>query len=56
MSLRAITNMSITPEDIAKYIRDDDDDGIPLGKALQELSVDVDTDAVADVRDLRERV
>ena len=48
--------MSITPEDLAKYLRDDDDDGTPLGKALQELSVDVDTDAVVDVRDLRDRV
>ena len=46
--------MSIRPNDLAKYIQDDDD-GIPLGEALRELSVNVESDAVTDVRDLRER-
>lgn len=46
--------MSITPNDLEKYLREDDD-GVPLGDALRALFVDVETDAVADVRDLRER-
>lgn len=46
--------MSLTAEDFEKYLREDDD-GEPLGDALRELAVDVDADAVADVRDLRER-
>ena len=46
--------MSITPNDLAKYIREDDD-GIPLGDALRALSKDIETDAVGDVRDIRER-
>lgn len=54
MKLGSIEGMSITPKDLAKYIQEDDDD-VPLGAALRDLSVDVETDAVADVRDLRER-
>lgn len=50
----SISDMSITPDDLEKYLREDDD-GVPLGDALRELFIDVETDAVADVRDLRER-
>lgn len=46
--------MSLTADDFEKYLRDDD--GEPLGDALAELAVDVETDAVADVRDARERI
>lgn len=46
--------MSLTAEDFEKYLREDDD-GEPLGDALRALAVDVESDAVADVRDLRER-
>ena len=42
--------MSIPPNDLAKYIQEDDDD-VLLGDALRELSVNVE----ADVRDRRER-
>ncbi|MFB6129061.1 MAG: hypothetical protein ABEJ47_04785 [Halorhabdus sp.] len=46
--------MSLTAEDFERYLRDDEN-GEPLGDALAALSVDVETDAVADVRELRER-
>lgn len=46
--------MSLTADDLQRYLRDSDDD-TPLGDALAELAVDVETDAVAEVRDVRER-
>ena len=46
--------MSLTADDFAKYLQEDDDEE-PLGDALATLALDVETDAVADVRDLRER-
>jgi len=46
--------MSLTAEDFEKYLREDDD-GEPLGDALEALAVDVETDAVAAVREVRER-
>lgn len=46
--------MSLTADDFEQFMRDDDDDE-PLGDALEALALDVETDAVADVRDLRER-
>lgn len=46
--------MSLTAEDFEKYLREDAD-GEPLGDALGALAVSVDADAVADVRDVRER-
>ena len=47
--------MSLTADDVAEYAREDDD-GAPLGVALAALAVDVETDAVADVRELREHI
>ena len=47
--------MSLTADDVAEYVREDDD-GAPLGDALAALAVDVETDAVADVRELREHI
>ena len=46
--------MSLTADDFEKYFRDDTDD-VPLGDALEALAVDVETDAVEAVRDVRER-
>jgi hypothetical protein len=46
--------MGLTAEDFAAYAREDDDEE-PLGNALAALAVDVETDAVAEVRDVRER-
>ena len=45
--------MSITADDFERYMREDDD-GEPLGDALAELAVDVETDSVAVVREVRE--
>jgi hypothetical protein len=49
-----IGDMSLTADDFEKYLRRDDD-GEPLGDALETLAVDVETDAVAAVREIRER-
>ena len=49
-----MSGMSLTADDFERYLREDDD-GEPLGDALAALAVDVDTDAVAEVRELRER-
>ncbi len=46
--------MSLSADDFRKYLRDDDDDE-RLGDALAALAVDVESDAVEDVRELRER-
>lgn len=46
--------MSLTADDFETYFRDDDDDE-PLGDALAALAVDVEIDAVDEVRDARER-
>lgn len=46
--------MSFTADDFERYLRGDDD-GVPLGDALEALAVDVETDAVEEVRDMRER-
>ena len=48
------SSMSLTAEDFERYLRSDDD-GEPLGDALEALAVDVETDAVAAVREVRER-
>jgi len=45
--------MSLTAEDFERYLREDDDDE-SLGDALAELAVDVETDAVDAVREIRE--
>jgi hypothetical protein len=45
--------MSLTADDFEKYLREDDDEE-PLGDALADLAVDVETDAVAAVREIRE--
>ena len=49
--------MSLTTEDFTAFMgRDpDDDEEIPLGEALDEVAVDVETDAVEAVREPRER-
>jgi hypothetical protein len=44
--------MGLTAEDFERYLRDDD--GEPLGDALAALAIEVGTDAVADVRAIRE--
>jgi len=46
--------MSLTADDFEKYLREDDDDE-PLGDALAALALDVETDAVAAVREIREQ-
>lgn len=46
--------MSLSADDFEKYLRDDDDDE-PLGDSLAALAVAVETDAVEEVRKLRER-
>ena len=44
--------MSLTADDFERYLREDDES---LGDALRLLAVDIETDAVAEDRDLRER-
>ena len=46
--------MSLTTDDFEQYLREDDD-GEPLGDALAALALDVETDAVDAVREIRER-
>jgi hypothetical protein len=46
--------MSLTAGDFEQYLREDDD-GEPLGDALAALALDVETDAVDAVREIRER-
>ena len=46
--------MSLTADDFEKYLREDDDDE-PLGDTLAALALDVETDAVAAVREIREQ-
>jgi len=46
--------MSLTADDFERYLREDDDEQA-LGDALEALAVDVETDAVAAVREIRER-
>jgi hypothetical protein len=49
--------MSLTADDFRPREGDEtDDDSVPLGDALAELASDVETDAVALVRDARENV
>ena len=46
--------MILTADDFEQYLREDDD-GEPLGDALAALALDVETDAVDAVREIRER-
>ncbi|MBB6647258.1 hypothetical protein [Halobellus ruber] len=46
--------MSLTADDFERYLREDDD-GEPSGDALAALALDVETDAVDAVREIRER-
>ncbi|ELY66191.1 hypothetical protein [Natronococcus jeotgali] len=50
--------MSLTADDFAEFMAKDpeDDEEVPLGDALEELAVNVEADAVEDVRDVRERL
>jgi hypothetical protein len=49
--------MSLTTDDFTEFIGSEaDDEEVRLGALLEELSVDVDVDAVEEVRDVRERV
>lgn len=50
--------MSLTADDFAEFVTGDpeDDEDVPFGDALEELAVDVDVDAVEEVRDVRERL
>lgn len=45
--------MSLTADDFEKFLRGDDDER-PLGDALADLALDVETDAVGAVREIRE--
>jgi hypothetical protein len=49
-----IVCMSLTADDFEKYLRGDDDER-PLGDALADLALDVETDAVGAVREIREQ-
>jgi hypothetical protein len=46
--------MSLTADDFERYYREDDDEE-SLGDALAALALNVDVDAVDEVRELRER-
>ncbi|AGB39353.1 hypothetical protein [Natronococcus occultus] len=50
--------MSLTIDDFVEFVAEDtaDDEAVPLGDALAELAVDVEADAVEDVRDGRDRI
>jgi len=50
--------MSLTTDDFREFLDSDpeDDETVPLGDALVELSVDVEVDSVEAVRDVRERL
>lgn len=50
--------MSLTTDDFREFVVDDPDDdpSLPLGDALEAVAVDVDTDSVQAVRDVRERL
>lgn len=50
--------MSLTADDFREFIAADpeDDETVPLGDALAELAVEVETDSVEAVRDVRERL
>ena len=49
--------MSLTADDFRPRVEDEtDDESTPLGDALAEIAVDVETDAVSLVRDAREDV
>ncbi|MFC6864192.1 hypothetical protein ACFQGE_12090 [Halomicroarcula sp. GCM10025817] len=50
--------MSLTTDDFRNFLNKDpeDDDSVSLGDALAELAVDVETDSVEEVRDVRERI
>ncbi|RZV06562.1 hypothetical protein [Natrinema hispanicum] len=50
--------MSLTTDDFAEFMADDpeDDKGVPLGDALLELALDIEVDAVEEIRDARERL
>jgi len=52
------TDMSLTTDDFREFMGSDpaDDETVPLGDALAEVAVDIDVDAVAEVRDARERL
>ncbi|QSW97920.1 hypothetical protein [Haloterrigena alkaliphila] len=49
--------MVLAADDLAEFVARDpsDDEDVPLGDALEELSIDVETDAVDAVRDVRGR-
>lgn len=50
--------MGFTTDDLAPFVVDDpeDNEDVPLGDALEELAVDLETDAVDETRDVRERL
>ncbi|ELY97553.1 hypothetical protein C482_13059 [Natrialba chahannaoensis JCM 10990] len=50
--------MGLTTDDFAEFMVGDPEDNeeVPLGDALNELAVDVEVDAVEEVRDVRERL
>ncbi|QLK24877.1 hypothetical protein HYG81_12240 [Natrinema zhouii] len=47
--------MSFTADDFAEFMAGDleDEETVPLGDALNELAVDIEVDAVDEVRDSR---
>ncbi|WP_167320685.1 hypothetical protein [Haloarcula amylolytica] len=50
--------MSLTTDDFRNFTRSDptDDEDLRLGDALAAVAVDIDVDAVAEVRDAREQI
>lgn len=46
--------MSLTADDFEQYFRDNGADE-PLGDGLNALAIDIESDAVEDVRSLREQ-
>lgn len=51
-------SISLTTDDFREFLVPDpeDDETVPLGDALEELSVDIEVDSVGVVRDVRERL
>jgi len=50
--------MSLTSDDFEEFVSSDpdDDETVPLGRALSELGLDVEVDSVEAVRDVREQL
>jgi len=51
-------DLSLTTDDFREFMGSDPahDESVPLGDALAEVAVDIDVEAMAEVRDARERL